>query len=384
MADGASGAMAEAGIGVGMDGGRPEGNDGAVGAADGADTGARPDGTRDVPMDQPRDVPLGDDADVGPYLAGTGGATGSGGSDVPFFGAGGTAGWDAESAVGGSFGAGGMLGGGGTGAGDGGSGAGGATGSGGVLSSGGVVGSGGIVGSGGVIGSGGTISTGGTTGTGGRTGSGGVIGTGGVQGTGGISGTGGSCPVVCLPPCTPDQDCVCGTCTLRWAGMTCSATQPCPSYATCCNGEKSKQCDATRLPASDTTNPGEFVLSADGLAVTDTITGLVWERDGGTPPSTFNDAKAHCAGLDIGGFTGFRLPGKRELMTIVDFTKSGPAIDQSANGFLNTPSAAFWTSAVSIPWYNNGTAEVVDFSSGAAKYWIEVRDSTTARVRCVR
>jgi len=206
-------------------------------------------------------------------------------------------------------------------------------------------------------------------GTGGMVGTGGVVGTGGTFGSGGISGTGGTNSVACSPACTADQDCVSGSCILRWGGMTCSTTADCPSYATCCSGAD-QTCDGTRLPAGDGTNAGEFVVSADGLTVTDTITGLVWQRDGsGTRTGctagttcTRAEAQAYCVALVLGGVSGWRLPARMELLTIVDFT-TAPAIDSTA--FPNTPGERFWTSSpnAGLP----AEAWFVSFGDGGAE-----------------
>jgi hypothetical protein len=63
--------------------------------------------------------------------------------------------------------------------------------------------------------------------------------------------------------------------------MTCT-TGTCPVNASCCDG-LAQTCDGTRLPAGDGTNydgggNSQYVVSGDGLTVTDTITGLVWQQ----------------------------------------------------------------------------------------------------------
>ena len=108
-------------------------------------------------------------------------------------------------------------------------------------------------------------------------------------------------------------------------------------------------CDGTRLKAGDGVNSGEFVVGADGLTVTDTITGLVWQRDGsgarsgcggsGNLTCTSAEAKAYCASLTLSGQSVWRLPGVMELVTLVDFTAENPTIDQTV--FPNTPSDYF-------------------------------------------
>jgi len=137
-------------------------------------------------------------------------------------------------------------------------------------------------------------------------------------------------------------------------GMSCTNSADCPSGATCCDGS-SENCDGTRVPSGDGTDSGEFVVSLDGLTVTDTITGLAWQRDGsGSRPNcatdplcTWVEANAYCAGLALDDLSGWRLPAVMELRTIVDFTRTKPLIDPTA--FPNMPATnaaeSFWTSS---------------------------------------
>jgi hypothetical protein len=349
--------------------------------------------------DAARDFPTNaDDAADGPISGDDGMSSETNPPDMPILGAGGAMGSGGATETGGSMsrgGASGALGSGGA------NGTGGAVGTGGVIESGGAagtssgVGTGGLVGTGGAVGTGGLVGTGGAVGTGGLVGTGGVVGTGGMgtggvvgtggMGTGGVVGTGGTTVPACSPVCTADQDCMNGSCILRWGGMTCSVTADCPSYATCCSGAD-ETCDGTRLPTGDGTNAGEFVVSGDGLTVTDTITGLVWQRDGsgtragctgaGTLTCTWDEANAYCAGLVLGGVSGWRMPAAMELSTIVAFNRSNPSIDTAV--FPSTPAIPFWTSspnaASDYPLY-------VHFKYGWSALMGRINWN---RVRCVR
>jgi hypothetical protein len=207
--------------------------------------------------------------------------------------------------------------------------------------------------------------------TGGTMSLGGAPATGGVSAAGGVEGTGGS---------GASGEATSG----GLYGMPCTTNQDCPAAAVCCNGSD-EACDSTRLPAGDGTNPGEFLVSVDGLTVTDTITGLVWERDGsgtragcsssGNMTCTSAEAQAYCASLTLAGLSGWRLPARNELITIVDFTKKrSPCIDETA--FPNTPLDWFQTSspdAFAQSWSWN-----VSLSEGYSDA------SDVGRVRCVR
>jgi hypothetical protein len=168
--------------------------------------------------------------------------------------------------------------------------------------------------------------------------------------------------------------------------MPCATADDCPSNATCCDGSN-ESCDGTRLPTGDGTNSGEFVVSGDGLTVTDETTGLVWQRDGsGTRAGcsggrnltcTWAEAKAYCASLTLAGVSGWRLPAVIELSTIVDFTRTSPAIDPTA--FPTTPSEWFWTSSPYTAY--SGYVEDVYFSAGYSGNDVV---GLGQRVRCVR
>ena len=187
-------------------------------------------------------------------------------------------------------------------------------------------------------------------------GSGGITGTGAV-GTAGLPGTGGTSAPTCSPACALDS--------------------------TCCNGS-SESCDGTELPTGDGTDSGEFVVGADGLTLTDAITGVVWQRDGSgsrpncanSPRCTWAEAKAYCGALTLGSVSGWRLPTRMELMTTVNTTMSAPAIDETA--FPNTPAEIFWTSS---PHTESGFAWNINFSDGSSNSY---STGSSGRVRCVR
>lgn len=129
-----------------------------------------------------------------------------------------------------------------------------------------------------------------------------------------------------------------------------------------------------------------FVVDAKGLTVTDTRTGLVWQRDGSgprpncahSPFCTWAEAVAYCSGLALDG-PGWRLPTRDELESILNKRASGPAIDKKA--FPDTPEDWFWTSSP----YRGRSAQawVVFFTPGGEPSHVGVNVSIP-RVRCVR
>jgi hypothetical protein len=169
-------------------------------------------------------------------------------------------------------------------------------------------------------------------------------------------------------------------------GDPCSTDQDCRDDAICCDGS-APSCDATRLPAGDGVNPGELAYAADDLMVKDTITGLTWQRDVVTPrpgcsgrngACTWSEAKAYCASLALNGVSGWRLPGRMELLTLVDYTRASPALDPRA--FPVTPdNLEFWTSSPDA----DNPRQVWSISLAAG---VPATDDETAfkKVRCVR
>jgi hypothetical protein len=130
---------------------------------------------------------------------------------------------------------------------------------------------------------------------------------------------------------------------------------------------------------------GHYVVSVDGLTVTDMSTGLVWQRDGAgsrpncanTPYCTWAEAQAYCTELTLDG-SGWRCPTLTELQSIVDTSvTSPPTINQTA--FPNTPAEWFWTSSPYAGSY--GPAWGVNFFNGISNS--SDLDSGYG-VRCVR
>lgn len=120
--------------------------------------------------------------------------------------------------------------------------------------------------------------------------------------------------------------------------------------------------------------PGRYTFTTD--TVTDSKTGLVWQRQVTATNYDQDGGAAYCQSLALAG-GGFRLPTIEELLSIVDDTRLSPSIDTTA--FPSTPIAFFWSSTV---------------DPGTPSYGIQVNfgDGTTMRsdrvflrsVRCVR
>jgi hypothetical protein len=92
--------------------------------------------------------------------------------------------------------------------------------------------------------------------------------------------------------------------------------------------------------------PGSYVDNHDGT-VADTRTGLMWQQgdsqndQGGR---NWRNALAYCEDLSLAGHDDWRLPNIREFLSLVDDTRTNPAIDP----LFQCPSTAiiiFWSSS---------------------------------------
>lgn len=116
---------------------------------------------------------------------------------------------------------------------------------------------------------------------------------------------------------------------------------------------------------------GRYVVTSG--TVYDNKTKLTWQQSVVSTTYTWSDAKSRCTALGA----GWRLPALRELLSIVDYSQSGPAIDRAA--FPGTPSLNFWSSS---PYAGSATsAWSVSFQNGRGDW---ESHSTLNYVRCVR
>jgi hypothetical protein len=119
-----------------------------------------------------------------------------------------------------------------------------------------------------------------------------------------------------------------------------------------------------------------YTIIGDGTAL-DLNTNLMWQREDDGIMRTWIEADTHCSGINLGGYTDWRLPSKRELIGIVNYGQMYPAIDRSA--FPSTKNTHYWT--VSKMPCSDGDPWSVDFAAG---YCNILSPSTRAFTRCVR
>ena len=108
-----------------------------------------------------------------------------------------------------------------------------------------------------------------------------------------------------------------------------------------------------------TINPPALVDNGDGT-ISDNNTKLMWQQQDTNNIHTYSNAISHCNDLSHAEYSDWRLPSKKELISIVDFGRINPAIDVSK--FPNIKSSTYWTSTVSN--YSGSYAWTVTFSQG--------------------
>ena len=83
-------------------------------------------------------------------------------------------------------------------------------------------------------------------------------------------------------------------------------------------------------------------LSRDGDIVTDSATGLQWQDDAVGDTMEWREAISHCEDdVSLGGHDDWRLPNINELKTIIDRSRTSPAI---VSAFEHTSSSVYWSS----------------------------------------
>jgi hypothetical protein len=121
---------------------------------------------------------------------------------------------------------------------------------------------------------------------------------------------------------------------------------------------------------------GRYVRTA--ATARDTTTGLLWARDSLPGTASFVAARDACAALSLEGRSGFRLPGVRELLTILDVDETeAPHWDRSTFGPA-APTREFWTATPAA--FSAGARWVVDIAQFETRAKIE---SASLAVRCV-
>jgi len=135
--------------------------------------------------------------------------------------------------------------------------------------------------------------------------------------------------------------------------------------------------DAHLVRCVHNTQGGGAIASYSAGTLFDGRTNLYWQQ-ATLPAATWTGALAACEASTVDGLTDWRLPSLKELASIVDDTRSDPAI---STAFTDRPATGFWSSS---PQPNTPSeAYAISFASGASA-GIGTPMTTSLRVRCVR
>jgi len=120
------------------------------------------------------------------------------------------------------------------------------------------------------------------------------------------------------------------------------------------------------------------ITALQARTVMDEETGLMWQDDISVKEvkMSWSGAKRYCTTLAIASYDDWRLPDYDELLSIVDYSRTKPAIK---NIFINTAFSGYWSSNSDAS--SSAKAWYVLFSSGSTYSY---RKFDLNYVRCVR
>ena len=115
-----------------------------------------------------------------------------------------------------------------------------------------------------------------------------------------------------------------------------------------------------------------------GNLVKDERNAIYWQDTEASKVSSedWDDAELYCDQLVLNGLEKWRLPTFRELFSIVDYTRSNPAINPL---FTHVDEGTYWTSTDFSP--TTSRAWTIDFRTGKTYYNYK---TTNHAVRCVK
>jgi hypothetical protein len=132
-------------------------------------------------------------------------------------------------------------------------------------------------------------------------------------------------------------------------------------------------------------NPASYTVSGSGI-VHDNVTCLDWATTAGAS-SDFATNQTYCTGLGTGGYGDWRLPTRVEMASIVDFAKSGDALDpifgKQPSGYYRTGSAWYET-VLGINGNTGNMARRWIYNMGSGLTSNDYFPTSTASVLCVR
>jgi len=123
---------------------------------------------------------------------------------------------------------------------------------------------------------------------------------------------------------------------------------------------------------SDNDNPDNDTSNQDCI----TVGNSMWQDEEKIERLKFQGAKDYCKNLTLCGYSNWELPSKDKLLSIVDKSKTYPAIKDN---FKNTKDYPYWSLDLNVK--NTNEAVIIDFSDGEISFNSR---RNNGYVRCVR
>jgi len=142
--------------------------------------------------------------------------------------------------------------------------------------------------------------------------------------------------------------------------------------------------DGSYQPAANQLRYSSATISGNAVT-TDNLTGLMWAQNGTAAGcksgaiGLWAAALTYCEGLSFAGYTDWRLPNVRELLSIVNYQNANPAID--ATYFPGTKTNGYWSNT-SYTNSSDAAAWIVWFDVGSVTY--KNKTAYNNYTRCVR
>lgn len=162
----------------------------------------------------------------------------------------------------------------------------------------------------------------------------------------------------------------------------------------CYDNDKEIPCENSVFPGQDgfyqlgCTIEGRFVDNRDGT-VTDNCTNLMWQKntadinedsniDYENDPLVWQEALQYCNNIELAGYTDWRLPNIQELLSLIDYRNSYPAI----HSLFRSEDSRYWSSTThnlfsSAAWF-------VSFGLGNGDSMFKINKNYVRAVRTIQ
>lgn len=108
--------------------------------------------------------------------------------------------------------------------------------------------------------------------------------------------------------------------------------------------QTTRYADATGDDSHYSINPQTFIDNGDGT-ISDKNSGLIWQKQSDNLEYSWSDAEKYCTELKLSIYSDWRVPTRRELISILDFGKVDPSINSLFfPGLIDGQSNHYWSS----------------------------------------